>query len=217
MSNLVFWLTVGFLGQALFTARFLVQWVASERKRDSVVPVAFWWLSFLGGTALFSYAIFRRDPVIITGQGMGLFVYTRNLMLVSKARRRLQAVDGGREGHEAQGRQTSQQSLPRPHHGQRGSALRAGNLFRREAQEPLDGQSDVGSAHQGFTDQDGGDTRGFEPFYITAAVDTAFTHEHDLGRDLIAKAKGMLKIGAKMPEVAVVDSDQAGTRGQNAG
>jgi lipid-A-disaccharide synthase-like uncharacterized protein len=89
LSKLVFWLAVGFLGQALFTARFLVQWLASEKRRDSVVPVTFWWLSLLGGTALLLYAIFRRDPVIITGQGMGLFVYARNLMLVSKARRRL--------------------------------------------------------------------------------------------------------------------------------
>jgi lipid-A-disaccharide synthase-like uncharacterized protein len=88
LSHLVFWLAVGFLGQALFTARFLVQWLASEKKRDSVVPVAFWWLSLLGGTAILSYAVFRRDPVIITGQGMGLFVYVRNLMLVRKARRR---------------------------------------------------------------------------------------------------------------------------------
>jgi lipid-A-disaccharide synthase-like uncharacterized protein len=85
VSNVVFWLTVGFLGQALFTARFLVQWLASEKKRQSVVPVAFWWLSLLGGTAILSYAVFRRDPVIITGQGMGLFVYVRNLMLLSKA------------------------------------------------------------------------------------------------------------------------------------
>ena len=86
MSSLTFWLMVGFLGQAFFTARFLVQWVVSERKRDSVVPVAFWWFSLVGGAALLSYAIFRRDPVIIAGQGMGLVVYTRNLMLVSKAR-----------------------------------------------------------------------------------------------------------------------------------
>jgi lipid-A-disaccharide synthase-like uncharacterized protein len=86
VSNVVFWLTVGFLGQALFTARFLVQWLASEKKRESVVPVAFWWLSLLGGTAILSYAVFRRDPVIITGQGMGLFVYVRNLMLLNKAR-----------------------------------------------------------------------------------------------------------------------------------
>ena len=84
--------------KSFFTARFLVQWVASERKRDSVVPVAFWWLSLLGGTALLLYAIFRRDPVIIIGQGMGLFVYVRNLMLVDKARRRLRAVDCGLEG-----------------------------------------------------------------------------------------------------------------------
>jgi lipid-A-disaccharide synthase-like uncharacterized protein len=88
VSSLSFWLTIGFLGQALFTARFLIQWVVSEKQRDSVVPVAFWWLSLLGGTALLAYAIFRRDPVIITGQGMGLFVYTRNLMLVGKARAR---------------------------------------------------------------------------------------------------------------------------------
>jgi lipid-A-disaccharide synthase-like uncharacterized protein len=94
MSSLTFWLMVGFLGQAFFTARFLVQWVVSERKRDSVVPVAFWWFSLLGGAALLSYAISRRDPVIIAGQGMGLFVYTRNLMLVGKARRRVQAFAG---------------------------------------------------------------------------------------------------------------------------
>ncbi len=86
MPNLIFWLTVGFLGQGFFTARFLVQWLASERKRESIVPVAFWWLSLLGGLALLSYAVFRRDPVIITGQAMGLFVYVRNLMLLSKAR-----------------------------------------------------------------------------------------------------------------------------------
>jgi lipid-A-disaccharide synthase-like uncharacterized protein len=85
MSNLTFWLTIGFLGQAIFTARFLVQWLVSEQKQDSVVPVAFWWLSLLGGVTLLAYAIFRRDPVIITGQSMGLVVYTRNLMLVNKA------------------------------------------------------------------------------------------------------------------------------------
>jgi lipid-A-disaccharide synthase-like uncharacterized protein len=86
VSKMVFWLSVGFLGQAFFTARFLVQWLASEKKRKSVVPVAFWWLSLLGGAAILSYAIFRRDPVIITGQGMGLVVYVRNLMLVNQAR-----------------------------------------------------------------------------------------------------------------------------------
>jgi len=85
MSSLTFWLTIGFLGQAIFTARFLVQWLVSERKNASVVPVAFWWLSLLRGMTLLAYAVFRRDPVIITGQSMGLVVYTRNLMLVNKA------------------------------------------------------------------------------------------------------------------------------------
>jgi lipid-A-disaccharide synthase-like uncharacterized protein len=88
MSNPTCWLVIGFLGQALFTARFVVQWVVSEKARDSVVPVAFWWLSLLGGVALLSYAISRRDPVIVVGQTMGLFVYVRNLMLVAKATRR---------------------------------------------------------------------------------------------------------------------------------
>src|SRR5258708_28430930 len=88
MSQAKIWLIIGFAGQALFTARFLVQWIASERKRDSVVPVAFWWLSLLGGVTLLSYASYRQDPVIIVGQGMGLIVYARNLMLVGKAKRR---------------------------------------------------------------------------------------------------------------------------------
>ncbi len=87
MSPLTFWLAVGFMGQALFTARFVLQWVSSERKGSSVVPVAFWWLSLLGGAALMCYAISRRDAVIVTGQGMGLFVYVRNLVLVGKAKR----------------------------------------------------------------------------------------------------------------------------------
>ncbi len=86
MSRLTVWLLVGFLGQALFTARFVVQWLVSERKRDSVVPVVFWWLSLLGGGALLAYAISRQDPVIIVGQAMGLLVYVRNLMLVAKAK-----------------------------------------------------------------------------------------------------------------------------------
>src|SRR3954454_9909145 len=88
MSQAKLWLIVGFAGQAIFTARFLVQWIASERRRDSVVPVSFWWLSLLGGLTLLSYATYRQDPVIIVGQGMGLVVYARNLMLVGKAERR---------------------------------------------------------------------------------------------------------------------------------
>ena len=83
-----FWLAIGFAGQAVFTARFLVQWAVSEKSRDSVVPVAFWWLSLAGGLTLLAYAVHRQDPVIVVGQAMGLFVYVRNLMLLSKARRR---------------------------------------------------------------------------------------------------------------------------------
>ncbi len=86
MSNLPLWLVIGFVGQALFTARFVVQWWVSEQQRDSVVPIAFWWLSLLGGAALLAYAISRRDPVIISGQTMGLFVYGRNLMLADKGK-----------------------------------------------------------------------------------------------------------------------------------
>jgi lipid-A-disaccharide synthase-like uncharacterized protein len=87
-QSTTFWLAIGFTGQAIFTARFLVQWLASERKRDSVIPVAFWWLSLGGGLTLLAYAASRRDPVIVVGQGMGVFIYVRNLMLVAKGKRR---------------------------------------------------------------------------------------------------------------------------------
>lgn len=88
LSYATIWLLIGFAGQAIFTARFLVQWIASERQRDSVVPVAFWWLSLFGGLTLLSYAVHRRDPVIIVGQSMGVLIYVRNLMLVTKRKRR---------------------------------------------------------------------------------------------------------------------------------
>jgi lipid-A-disaccharide synthase-like uncharacterized protein len=78
------WLAVGFLGQAFFSARFLVQWVASERARRSVVPLAFWFLSLGGGATLLAYAIYRADPVFIVGQGAGLFIYLRNLALIRR-------------------------------------------------------------------------------------------------------------------------------------
>ena len=76
------WLGVGFLGQAFFSARFLIQWIASERLRKSVVPRAFWYFSIGGGLTLLIYALWRRDPVFILGQGAGLFVYARNLYFV---------------------------------------------------------------------------------------------------------------------------------------
>ena len=78
------WLFFGFLGQALFSSRFLMQWVASERKGQSVIPLSFWWLSLAGGVALLAYAVHRRDPVFILGQMPGIVVYTRNLVLIRK-------------------------------------------------------------------------------------------------------------------------------------
>jgi len=83
------WLTIGLLGQACFSARFLVQWIASERLRRSVVPLAFWYFSLGGGVTLLAYAIYRRDPVFILGQGAGLFVYARNLYFIRRAPGRL--------------------------------------------------------------------------------------------------------------------------------
>ena len=78
------WLTIGLLGQALFSVRFLVQWIASERQRRSVVPRAFWYFSMGGGITLLAYAVYRRDPVFIIGQGAGLFVYARNLWFIHR-------------------------------------------------------------------------------------------------------------------------------------
>ena len=83
-----FWLILGFTAQLLFSARFLVQWIASERAGRSVVPLAFWFLSILGGLLLLSYAIRRRDPVFIAGQAMGVGVYARNLVLIWRSRTR---------------------------------------------------------------------------------------------------------------------------------
>ena len=82
------WGTVGLVGQGVFTARFAVQWFASERKRETVVPVAFWWLSLLGGLITLTYAIHLRSLAFTLGQSLGLFVYVRNLMIASKAKRR---------------------------------------------------------------------------------------------------------------------------------
>ena len=75
------WKVIGWAGNVVFFSRFFVQWYATEKKKRVVVPTAFWWLSLAGGMTLLSYAISRRDPVIITGQAMGIFVYVRNLML----------------------------------------------------------------------------------------------------------------------------------------
>lgn len=81
------WLVIGFGAQLCFSSRFLVQWVASERAGRSVVPVAFWVFSVVGGAMLLVYAIHRRDPVFIFGQAAGLLVYFRNLRLIFREKR----------------------------------------------------------------------------------------------------------------------------------
>ena len=84
------WIAVGFAGQFLFMMRFLWQWIQSERQRRSIIPIAFWYFSLAGGMTLFAYAVHRRDPVFITGQMLGLIVYTRNLLLIRRERRAMQ-------------------------------------------------------------------------------------------------------------------------------
>ena len=85
LSNIeIFFLIIGFIGQAIFASRFLIQWLYSEKKGESTIPIIFWYLSIFGGFGLLTYAIFRKDPVIITGQIFGIFIYLRNLILIYK-------------------------------------------------------------------------------------------------------------------------------------
>ena len=97
--RLDWWVLLGFVAQAFFTARFAVQWIASERAGRSIIPVAFWWCSIGGGLLLLVYALYRRDPVFIAGQAFGVFVYLRNLISCcarrSRAWRPDQLADSG--------------------------------------------------------------------------------------------------------------------------
>jgi lipid-A-disaccharide synthase-like uncharacterized protein len=81
------WVLLGFVAQLFFTMRFVVQWLASERAKRSVVPIAFWFFSLFGGGLLLIYAIQRQDPVFIAGQAMGLFIYIRNIWLIANERK----------------------------------------------------------------------------------------------------------------------------------
>lgn len=81
-----YWWAIGFGGQAAFGSRFLVQWIASEKEKRSVMPLAFWYLSIVGGLLMLAYACFRMDPVFIVGQATGTFVYARNLQLLARVR-----------------------------------------------------------------------------------------------------------------------------------
>ena len=76
------WLLLGLVAQCLFAMRFIVQWLASERAKRSIVPEAFWYFSVVGGLLLFAYALYRADPVFILGQGLGVFIYLRNIQLI---------------------------------------------------------------------------------------------------------------------------------------
>ena len=82
VANFDGWVVLGFIAQGFFTMRFVVQWIASERARKSVIPVAFWFFSIGGGILLLAYALYRRDPVFIAGQALGLIVYFRNVYFI---------------------------------------------------------------------------------------------------------------------------------------
>ena len=89
MSSFDLWLIVGLLGQLLFSMRFLVQWVASEKRKKSIIPISFWYFSIGGSFLLLAYAIKRQDPVFILGQSMGFVIYIRNLVLIDREKRGL--------------------------------------------------------------------------------------------------------------------------------
>ncbi len=80
------WLAIGLFGQSMFFMRFFVQWLASEKRKESIIPDAFWYFSILGGFILLAYAIYKRDPVFILGQSTGVLIYSRNLYFIHKKR-----------------------------------------------------------------------------------------------------------------------------------
>jgi lipid-A-disaccharide synthase-like uncharacterized protein len=91
-SNTI-WLAIGFAGQVFFSLRFLIQWLYSEKRGRSVVPIAFWYFSLLGGLTLLCYAIYRLDPVFIVGQAGGLLIYIRNLQLIMREKKKAPPED----------------------------------------------------------------------------------------------------------------------------
>lgn len=120
----VIWVTIGLIAQLMFSMRFLIQWIASERAKQSIVPETFWYFSVLGGALLFAYATYRLDPVFMLGQGMGLFIYARNIQLIWKDKARI-ARDAAGEATGAQGSAMTAAGGNAPSNG--------GALDRREA------------------------------------------------------------------------------------
>ena len=85
--QLDFWLILGFIGQVMFTMRFIIQWIASEKKKESIIPISFWYFSLIGGLIVLFYAIHRMDPVFILAYLPGNFIYFRNLYFIYKKKR----------------------------------------------------------------------------------------------------------------------------------
>jgi len=96
------WVILGFGAQAIFATRFLIQWIISEKRKESVIPVAFWWVSLVGGVMLFAYFVWRRDAVGVLGQSTGIVIYGRNLRLIHKQRRRLARAQARNEAAAAE-------------------------------------------------------------------------------------------------------------------
>lgn len=86
MNN--FWIVFGLIGQLAFSMRFLIQWLASEKIKKSIIPDTFWYFSLIGGAILFVYAVYRKDPVFMLGQGLGVFIYLRNIYFVHYQRKK---------------------------------------------------------------------------------------------------------------------------------
>ena len=91
------WVIIGFLGQVAFAARFVIQWVVSEKKGESTIPLAFWYCSIAGSIILLTYAIHREDPVFILGQSLGSIIYIRNLILIDRKKRSLAETNQNNE------------------------------------------------------------------------------------------------------------------------
>ena len=96
--NWDYWVVIGLLGQAMFSMRFLLQWIWSERQGRSVIPEVFWYFSLGGGAILLAYAIRQRDPVFIIGQATGLFIYLRNIWLIWREKKAVHAGGTARAG-----------------------------------------------------------------------------------------------------------------------